>query len=217
MMKTRPRFCRLGTETRQKILECIDEIVTAMGQTDYEHFRAIVARAPTLLTNLARWSEVFGALRREDLISLIDRSEPAEQERMFQLMLGLREYLPMFGVALGQAAEMFPKSPGGHPSRLQDRESKREVCALVLKLIANGNSEAEAKRLAAKELVATGRVEKISTQTINRVWKNRAELERASFEEFLSQLLKSFSTNSAETSSTESDSTDSIQGLNSTK
>jgi len=194
MMETQSRFCRVGVETRQKILECIGDILAVIQQKDYEQFRLTAGQGALVLANLAKLSEMCASLRYEDVVSLIDSEEQTEQEKLLRLLIGFKEYLPSIGGALTKLAEMFPKSQGGHPENLKDLQSKRKLCSRILSLIASGRTEAQAKKIAAQELVAKGEVEKISPRTVHRIWEVRAELEKQSIEEFLSQFWKSLST-----------------------
>jgi hypothetical protein len=191
MMETRSGFCHVATETRQRILECISEILTVIQQKDWEEFRGTVGQGAVLFANLARSCEVCASLSYEDLVSLIDSRERTEQERALGLLVGLKEFLPYIGSALSKVSEMFPKSQGGHPASLKGLDSKRRLCRRILELIASGETEAEAKKLVAKELIAKKEVADISPRTIHRIWKERAELEKQSFEDFFSQFLKS--------------------------
>ena len=184
----------MGVETRQKILERVGEILAVIRQKDYEQFRVTAGQGAVVLANLARLSEICASMRYEDVVSLIDSEDQTEQEELLQLLIGLKEYLPSIGSGLTKLAEMFPKSQGGHPENLKDLQSKRKLCSRILSLIASGRTEAQAKKIAAQELVAKGEVEKISPRTVHRIWEVRAELEKQSIEEFLSQFWKSLST-----------------------
>ncbi|MGA2989583.1 MAG: hypothetical protein ABSD88_03830 [Candidatus Korobacteraceae bacterium] len=169
----------------EQILHEIDEIVTALGQTDYEAFRTKCKNGAVLLANLARGCEMVGAMSRPDLVALVEQIPEPERKQKLRLLVGLKESLPMFGTAIIAAAQIFPQSQGGRPQSFKNRESKRQACRLVLSLISKGHRESEAKEYAAKKLG-------VSLSTVNRIWKERTELTtELSFEEFFLQFLTS--------------------------
>lgn len=180
----------MESEISGKILKEIDGILTAIGQTDYEKFRGVMLRASTLLANLATWSATVGVMSRDDLVALVEKRPLPEQERIFRLLSGLTEALPLFGEGLVKAAQIFPLDPGGRPRSFKDRETMRQACNMVLRLIDGGKKESQAKRITAKEFG-------ISYQTMHRTWERRTELAESSFEEFFTGFLKSLSTTEA--------------------
>jgi hypothetical protein len=183
----------MDNKNRQAVLTEIDTILVAIGQKDYEQFRSSLRAASILCGNIAIWSKNCADRSREDLIKLIDDTPDSAVELKLRLLQQLRKYLPNFGTLLvGAAARMFPAQQGGAPQKLKDRDKKREACNLVLAFIARGRSEAEAKKLAAKQM-------RVSTQTINRTWKQRTTLTEPNIEEFLLQLFKDMTTTTAET------------------
>jgi hypothetical protein len=188
MIGSSTEFFHMAAETRQAISACIDEILAALGQEDYETFRARIASGSVLLSNLGKWSSAAAALNYEEVVALVDSRSDDDQERILRLLSGLRQYLPMIGLALIAAARIFPQPEGGRPTALKGgREAEREACKFVMRRIETGESEAEAKRYVARKL-------KISPRTMHRTWKRRQELlAELSFEEFLEQLLKSLS------------------------
>lgn len=182
----------------ERMLQEIDEILAAIGQTDYEAFRAKCKNASVLLAGLAEWSKKMAAMSRPDLVALVEQIPAPEKEQKLRLLLGLKESLPLVGTALVKAAQILPQLQGGRPRSFKDRESMRQACRLVLSLVANGQRESEAKKHAANKLG-------VSLQTVNRIWKQRTELATEfSFEEFFVRVLTSlFAGNAAITSNDE--------------
>jgi hypothetical protein len=176
------------------LVKAINEILFALGLANYEEPRQRVGEGAVLLANLATWAEVVAGISEQDLVKAINQMQESEREQALRLMTGLKEYLPTIGLAVTKAAQIFPHQQGGRPPSFKDRDSMVQSCKLVLKLIGKGCSEAQAKRTAAKKLG-------VSSQTVNRIWKQRAELTTGpTFEEFLEQLLRSWSTKSSDQS-----------------
>jgi hypothetical protein len=182
-------------ETRQAILESIKGILAAVGQKDYDEFRRLVGEGAILLGNLALAAEAASKLSDQDLLKLINGLK--DPERILRLMEDLRAYLPNFGADIVEAAEIFPKPTGGAPLIFKNREEERELCKLILRYIRNGDSERIAKKRA--KIKFAKRKPKVSMTTINRIWKRHGEiLDEPSFDEFFSQLLRSWSTRAPE-------------------
>ena len=182
---------RVDNETGQAILESIKGILAAVGQNDYEEFRKHVGEGAILLRNLAEAAETVAKLSDQDLSTLIAGLQ--DPERTLRLMNDLKDYLPKFGTKIVEGAQMvFPQPTGGAPPIFKNREDQRDLCKLIMKFIAQGDTEAKAKRRA-KTTLAKRDIE-ASMTTINRIWKRRAEiLNEPSFEEFFGQLLRSWS------------------------
>src|SRR5579863_6437763 len=180
----------MTTETNQKILDKIDELIAAIGQKDYDAFRATMQRASVLFGNFARFSEQFAAISREQLAALVDKTPEVEQEHQLRLLCELHDFLPALGALLMEGAtRVFPRSQGGRPSAFKDRESQRRACNMVLAYIAKGNTEAQAKNRVAQKLG-------VSDQAMNSVWKKRTVIAEQSVEEFLLEKFNSFCANS---------------------
>ena len=92
-------------ETGEKILQEIDGILTAVGQSNYDKFRRIVETASTLLTNLATWSAKVAAMSHDDLAALIQQQPQSEQERILRLLSGIE----------GMASELWRCANKGRP------------------------------------------------------------------------------------------------------
>jgi hypothetical protein len=177
----------MTTESSKEILEKIDTALTALGQRDFDQFRATMSVAAILFANLSNYSRQVSALSREDLEKLINGIPEAEEQRVLRLMSGLEDYLPTLRQLLLKVVEILPRSKGGHPLSFKDRDSERQACELVLSFIEKGKSEADAKKAAAKKL-------DVDPRTMHRVWKKRVELkEELSFEEFFRQFMSKLS------------------------
>jgi hypothetical protein len=181
----------VDSETGQAILDSIKGILAAVGQNDYEEFRKHVGEGAILLRNLAEAAETVAKLSDQDLSTLIAGLQ--DPERTLRLMNDLKDYLPKFGTKIVEGAQMvFPQPTGGAPPIFKNRGDERDLCKLIMKFIAQGDTEAKAKRRA-KTTLAKRDIE-ASMTTINRIWKRRAEiLNEPSFEEFFGQLLRSWS------------------------
>jgi hypothetical protein len=174
------------SETSREILQEIDRILTAIGQTDYEALRVAMEKASTLFENLGRLCGEGASMNRDDIVALLNQRSEPEQERILRLLYGLRESLPKLGGVLVKAAQFFPPDEGGRPKSFDDRETMRQACHMVLDRIAKGDSEAQGKRFAAKKF-------KVSYQTMHRTWEKRREITEQSFEEFIMPFITSLS------------------------
>jgi hypothetical protein len=180
-------FCQMTDETKLATLACIVDIVTTLGQKDYEEFRQRVGSASILLTNMGIWTAKLGALSYDGVSAWLDGRSEAEQQWVLQLMRGLKEYLPTIGVAITTAAKVFPQRKGERSTALKEHSTEREACELIWHRIRLGDTEPQAKRYAAGKFGA-------SPRTVHRIWKKRRELlAEKSFEEFFGQLLKTLS------------------------
>jgi hypothetical protein len=187
----------MAAETKQAILACIDEILTTLGQKDYGAFREKVDRGSVMLTNLGRWAGELAALNYDEVAALIDRRSEEEQQHVLRLLIGLKGFLPFIGIAVKEAAKIFPPPEGERSTALKNRESEQKACQLVMYRIESSDSEAEAKRYAASKF-------KVDERTMHRIWKRRSQLLAAkSFEEFFGQFLKGLSTTTPPIQTTE--------------
>jgi hypothetical protein len=176
----------MESEETTQILNEVDRILAAVGQTNYESLRGTMQTGSVLLSNLGRLCGEAAAKSHEDLISLANGMPKPEQEQTLRLLVGLRASLPTIGRLLRKAAEFFPPNPGGKPKIFGDRETIRHVCEMVAARIYKGDSEGEAQVFAAKKF-------DVGYQTIHRVWGKRIELKEESFEELFTSFLASLS------------------------
>ncbi len=180
----------MAPTTSQCILDKIDGIANAVGQKDFDALCVAAQKASVLTSNLAKWFEVLGRMKRADLNRLVDQLPLEKQETVLRQLGDLERYLPVFGATLIAVAKIFPQPRGGRPPSFEDRDTKRQACAQVLKFIEQGCSEPEAKRQTAKHF-------KVGPRTMNRAWEQRVELQNEpSFGEVFEQFLKSLSTQS---------------------
>lgn len=175
-------------ETNNAILETIDRISTALGQKSFGELRANVGKVAVLLANLGTYAAVLAAMPDDAIKGHVNSLEGNEREQVLRILLDLEAYLPRVRKELIERLEKMAPSQGGRPPVLKDRESMRQTCRDVLRLIGNGYSESQAKRRVAKD-------RKISSQTMNRLWNQRAILmNELSAPELVNQVISVLST-----------------------
>src|SRR5690349_21473894 len=110
----------MGPTAGQQILDKIDGIANAVGQKDFDALCAAAQTASVLMANLAKWFEVLGRMKRDDLHRLVDQMSLEKQETALKQLSDLERYLPVFGTSLLAVAKIFPKPRGGRPPIFED-------------------------------------------------------------------------------------------------